>query len=256
MSEAFKTDLQEPPGVSTLAVAGPVVAIFLIAAAVMAILVGAFWIKLGTLPTDMFALVRHSFAPPRLQVDPLGDLRANRIRAERQLKGVVGAVGVGPTGGAPAVTAVQARPSAPGSRDPQTAAGAPAAELANAVPAAQAPTPQGMSIDTAMAKIVERADPYAPLLSQEDVPDSAARRATEAYRAARSGGVAVQAAHGSDADGTALGGARTGAGTPPAGTDAPSSVRGLGGRTVWVPAASLDGTPTYDGARNEGAVTR
>ena len=240
MSEAFETDVQQPPGVSPLAVAGPVVLIFVIAAAVMAILVGAFWIKLGILPTEMAGVVRNSFPAPELQIDPLGDLQANRIRAEQQLKGEAG---VGPTGGAPAVTAAEARPSAPNSKVPEPTVGVSAApQLANAERASQQVGPKpAMSIKAAMARIASRPDPYAPLLPEGEVPDSAGQRAmsrpqhcaVRRYHGANAGRIEIERDRagggtkwGDGASGTGTG-QRTFVDTRPGRTHNPSSFRKL-----------------------------
>ena len=255
MSEAFETDVQQPPGVSPLAVAGPVVLIFVIAAAVMAILVGAFWIKLGILPTEMAGVVRNSFPAPELQIDPLGDLQANRIRSEQQLKGEIGG---GPMGGAPAVTAAEAHPSAPNSKVPEPIVGVSAApQLANAERTSQQVGPKpAMSIKAAIARIASRPDPYAPLLPEGEVPDSAGQRAMSARSAARSGGTAARTQAESGSNSIEPAGARRGAMAPAAPDSAPSSTPGLLERTIRVPSESLQGTPTYGGTSNEGAVTR
>lgn len=93
-----------------------------------------------------------------------------------------------------------------------------------------------LPIEDAMRILLSRRDPYAPLLSESAVPDSAGLRAMRAQSASPTGG---DGAIGFDA------GARTDAMAPETQRRPQPDLPGLGGEQVRVPPSELEGTPNY-----------
>lgn len=107
-------------------------------------------------------------------------------------------------------------------------------DRSNAAGEAQLTQAAKIPIDAAMRLVAARPDPYAPLLKESDVPDSAGLRAMRAQTAQRpTGGVSFDA------------GARTGAMAPEIDGAPPPDLPGLGGDETRVPAEAFAGTPNY-----------